>query len=244
VVDRAVAGASACAAVASNGPLADRPLRTARFEQALVYATQLHANQLRKGSGIPYVSHLLAVAALVLEHGADEDQTIAALLHDAVEDQGGQKTLAAIRRRFGPVVADLVAACSDTDVEPKPPWRPRKEAYLAHLRRASAAVRLVSAADKLHNARSTVADLRAQGARVWKRFHAGPEDQLWYYRSLVAIFRRRGPKPLAEELARVVGEMEGLVARATSTSATRGSSRRARRRGGGATQPRSGSRAR
>jgi (p)ppGpp synthase/HD superfamily hydrolase len=186
-------------------------LLTARFEQALVYATQLHATQLRKGSGVPYVSHLLATAALVLEHGGDEDHAIAALLHDAVEDQGGRKTLAAIRRRFGPVVADLVEACSDTDATPKPPWRPRKEAYLAHLRRTTAAVRLVSAADKLHNARSTVADLRVHGASVWKRFHAGPVDQLWYYRSLVAIFRRRGPRHLAEELARVVDEMDALA---------------------------------
>jgi GTP pyrophosphokinase len=189
------------------------PVLTARFEQALVYASRLHATQLRKGSATPYVAHLLAVAALVLEHGADEDQTIAALLHDAVEDQGGQKTLAAIRRRFGPVVAGLVLACSDTDVTPKPPWRPRKEAYLEHLRTAPAAVRLISAADKVHNARSTVADLRAQGPRVWKRFHAGPDEQLWYYRSLVAIFRRRGPKRLAQELARVVAEMEALVTR-------------------------------
>ena len=186
---------------------------TPRFEQALVYACRLHATQLRKGSATPYVAHLLAVAALVLEHGGSEDQAIAALLHDAVEDQGGQKTLAAIRRRFGPVVAGLVLACSDTDVTPKPPWRPRKEAYLEHLRTAPAAVRLISAADKVHNARSTVADLRAQGPRVWKRFHAGPAEQLWYYRSLVAIFQRRGPRRLAEELARVTSEMEALVTR-------------------------------
>ncbi len=186
---------------------------TARFEQALVYASRLHAKQLRKGSATPYVSHLLAVAALVLEHGGDEDQSIAALLHDAVEDQGGPKTLAVIRRRFGPIVADIVAACSDTDVTPKPPWRPRKEAYLEHLRTAPAAVRLVSAADKLPNPRSTVADLRVLGPRVWKRFHAGPDEQLWYYRSLVTIFRRRGPRPLAEELARVVAEMGALATR-------------------------------
>jgi GTP pyrophosphokinase len=182
-----------------------------RFERALVYAAQLHAKQRRKGSRVPYVSHLLATAALVLEHGGGEDEAIAALLHDAVEDQGGQKTLVAIRRRFGPVVAGIVDACSDTDVVPKPPWRPRKEAYLAHLRRAPAAVRLVSAADKLHNARTTVADLRVYGASVWERFHAGPQEQLWYYRSLVAIFTRRGPRPLARELARVVTEMAKLA---------------------------------
>jgi GTP pyrophosphokinase len=182
-----------------------------RFERALLYAAQLHASQLRKGSRVPYVAHLLGVAAIALEHGANEDEAIAALLHDAVEDQGGQKTLNVIRREFGPIVADIVAACSDTDVTPKPPWRPRKEAYLAHLRRAPASVRLVSAADKVHNARSTVADLRAHGKRTWSRFHAGPAEQLWYYRSLVTIFRRRGPKPLADELDRVVLEMERLV---------------------------------
>ena len=182
-----------------------------RFERALVYAAKLHARQLRKGSRVPYVAHLLAVAALALEHGANEDQAIAALLHDAVEDQGGQKTLSAIRRKFGPAVADIVEACSDTDATPKPPWRPRKEAYLAHLRTAPAAVRLVSAADKVHNARSTVEDLRRHGPRVWRRFHAGPVEQLWYYRSLVAIFRRRGPKALAEELGRVVAQMGKLA---------------------------------
>ena len=207
-----------------------------RFERALVYAAQLHARQRRKGSRVPYVSHLLATAALVLEHGGGEDEAIAALLHDAVEDQGGQKTLAAIRRRFGRIVADIVDGCSDTDVVPKPPWRPRKEAYLAHLRRAPAAVRLVSAADKLHNARATVADLRLHGASVWERFHAGPQEQLWYYGSLVAIFTRRGPRPLARELGRVVAEMAKLAAprgrgpAAATRRSTRPGRRAARRR--------------
>lgn len=207
-----------------------------RFERALVYAAQLHARQRRKGSRVPYVSHLLATAALVLEYGGGEDEAIAALLHDAVEDQGGPKTLAAIRRRFGPVVADIVQACSDTDVTPKPPWRPRKEAYLAHLRRAPAAVRLVSAADKLHNARSTVADLQRFGQSVWGRFHAGPQEQLWYYRSLVVIFTRRGPRPLARELERVVAEMarlagaRGRAPRATRRRSSRRGTRAARRR--------------
>ncbi len=200
-----------------------------RFERAMVYAAQLHAKQRRKGSRVPYVSHLLATAALVLEHGGGEDEAIAALLHDAVEDQGGQKTLAAIRRRFGPIVADIVEGCSDTDVVPKPPWRPRKEAYLAHLRRAPAAVRLVSAADKLHNARTTVADLRLNGASVWERFHAGPGEQLWYYRSLVAIFTRQGPRPLARELERVVTEMAKLAA--PRGRAARGARRRSTRPG-------------
>jgi (p)ppGpp synthase/HD superfamily hydrolase len=182
-----------------------------RFDQALVYASRLHAEQVRKGTPVPYVAHLLAVAGLELEHGATEDEAIAALLHDAVEDQGGLRTLAAIRRRFGPVVADIVEGCSDTAEDPKPPWRQRKEAYLAHLQRASASVRLVSVADKLHNARSTVADLRVRGAVVWTRFRAGPEEQLWYYDALVATFLRLGPKPLAVELSRVVAEMHALA---------------------------------
>ncbi len=189
---------------------ADKTL-SVRFERALAYAAKLHAKQVRKGSRVPYVAHLLAVASLALEHGASEDEAIAALLHDAVEDQGGLKTLATIERRFGPAVAAIVLACSDTVVTPKPPWRLRKEAYLAHLQRAPASVRLVSAADKVHNARSTVADLRRLGPRVWTRFHAGPAEQLWYYRSLVAIFDERGPKPLAEELSRAVREMQRLA---------------------------------
>lgn len=180
---------------------------TPRFEAALVYAAQLHAAQTRKGSGVPYVSHLMAVASLVLEAGGDEDAAIAALLHDAAEDQGGLRTLAEIRRRFGDGVADIVAACSDTFEEPKPPWHARKRAYLAHLRDAPPRVRLVSCADKLHNARAIATDHRRLGEALWARFNAGRDDILWYYRELAAIFTEHGPEPLAAELALVV---EGL----------------------------------
>ncbi len=204
---------------------------TKRFERALSFAAALHARQLRKGSDVPYVAHLLATAGIALEHGASEDEAIAALLHDAVEDQGGPPTLAAIRRRFGSVVADIVAGCSDTDQVPKPPWRPRKEAYLAHLQHASASIRLVSAADKLHNARSTVADLRVQGPSVWSRFSAGPRDQLWYYDALVATFRRRGPRELAAELSRVVEEMRALAGPGARRVTRRSSPARRRRAG-------------
>src|SRR5205085_11747027 len=121
---------------------------TQRFEEALAFAARLHKSQLRKGTGVPYVSHLLAVAGIALEHGADEDEAIAALLHDAIEDQGGAATREEIRRRFGDRVVGIVDGCSDTDVSPKPPWRERKEAYIAHVRDASPSVRLVSAADK------------------------------------------------------------------------------------------------
>ena len=134
-----------------------------RLHEALSYAATLHADQQRKASGEPYLAHLLAVAALVMEYGGNEEETIAALLHDAVEDQGGMATLAEIRRRFGPAVAEIVEGCSDTAVAPKPPWRQRKEAYIARLRTRPASVRLVSAADKLHNARSILREYRRQG---------------------------------------------------------------------------------
>src|SRR5688572_28956686 len=123
---------------------------TARFREALVYACELHADQKRKGSDTPYVAHLLAVASLALEHGASEDVAIAALLHDAVEDQGGRPTAEEIGRRFGDAVKAIVDACSDTDVQPKPPWRARKERYIAHVEHAPRSVLLVSACDKLH----------------------------------------------------------------------------------------------
>ena len=134
-----------------------------QFEAALVYAARLHRDQTRKGSGIPYVNHLLAVAAIVGENGGTEEEVVAALLHDAPEDHGGRARLEEIRERFGDEVAEIVAGCTDTYEDPKPAWRPRKEAYVAHVRTAPASVRLVSAADKLHNARSILADLRVSG---------------------------------------------------------------------------------
>jgi GTP pyrophosphokinase len=185
---------------------------TERFQRALAFAAELHAGQVRKGGGTPYVSHLLGVCSIALEHGASEDEAIAALLHDAIEDQGGDDARREIRRRFGETVAAIVDGCSDTDTTPKPPWRQRKEAYLAHLPTAGRSVRLVSAADKLHNARSIRRDLRALGDALWGRFRGGKEGTLWYYRSLVEIFRRVGPSGLAEELALELGAIEALVA--------------------------------
>src|SRR5437764_4348530 len=185
---------------------------TERFEEALAFAARLHKSQLRKGTAIPYVSHLLAVASIALEHGADEDEAIAALLHDAAEDQGGDATRQEIRRRFGERVARIVDGCTDAETTPKPPWRERKERYVAHVAGAPPSVRLVSAADKLHNARSTLADLRASGDAVWGRFKGGKEGTLWYYRSLVEAFRAHGATPLVEELARTVAEIERLAA--------------------------------
>ncbi|HEX6482071.1 MAG TPA: HD domain-containing protein [Ktedonobacteraceae bacterium] len=182
-----------------------------RFEEALVLATRLHATQTRKGTTIPYISHLLAVTAIVLEHGGNEDEAIAALLHDSIEDQGGATTREEIRRQFGDRVVEIVDGCTDTDLMPKPPWRARKEAYLAHISQAPAPVRLVSAADKLHNARAILEDYRIVGEALWKRFNGGKEGTLWYYRSVVDVLRKSGTTPLIEALDRVVSELERLA---------------------------------
>ena len=182
-----------------------------RFHEALSYAALLHAEQQRKVSGEPYVAHLLAVAALVLEYGGNGDEAIAALLHDAVEDQGGLATLEEIRRRFGPTVADIVDGCTDAAVMPKPPWRQRKEAYIARLRCAPAAVRLVSAADKLHNVRAILREYRRQGESVWGHFRGGRDGTLWYYRAVVETLKQADHHPLVEELDRTVAEIESIV---------------------------------
>jgi (p)ppGpp synthase/HD superfamily hydrolase len=182
-----------------------------RFEEALLFAAQLHREQRRKGSNTPYVGHLLAVAALVIENGGGEDQVIAALLHDAIEDQGGDATRREIQRRFGDAVAAIVEGCTDADTIPKPPWRERKEAYIRHLRSQPEAVRLVSAADKLHNARSIVRDYRIVGEKVWEMFRGGREGTLWYYRALVTVLGEGARTPVIDELERVVSEMERLA---------------------------------
>ncbi len=181
---------------------------TRRFVDALGYATEVHAGQSRKGTSVPYVSHVLAVCSLVLEDGGGEDEAIGALLHDAVEDGGGRPVLDEIRRRFGDRVAEIVWACSDTDETPKPPWKERKTRYIAHLREAGPDARRVSCADKLHNARSILRDYRVDGERIWGRFNAPPEEQLWYYWALVEAFRQPDRSPLVAELERVVSELE------------------------------------
>ena len=184
---------------------------TARLEEALVYATRLHNGQSRKGTEIPYLAHLLAVTALVIEWGGDEDMAIAALLHDAVEDQGGLETLADIRRRFGERVAVIVDGCTDSYKIPKLPWKQRKEAYIRKLGTESADVRLVSLADKLHNARSILNDLRQNGITAFDRFNGGMEGTLWYYRTLVKAFQELEDKPQVADLARLVAEIERLA---------------------------------
>jgi (p)ppGpp synthase/HD superfamily hydrolase len=202
---------------------ADAPPLTDRFQHAFALASRVHATQLRKGTRVPYVAHLMSVAALALEHGADEDTAIAALLHDSVEDSGNGLAMEAdIREQFGDRAAAIVMACSDAvgvAGQPKPPWRDRKTTYIAHLAEVSdRGVLLVSACDKLHNARSIVADLRTIGAELWLRFsEKDPAAHIWYYRSLAACYSGQIPAGLAAELDRVIDQMESLAA-ATAAS--------------------------
>jgi (p)ppGpp synthase/HD superfamily hydrolase len=192
--------------------MSDSPPLTKRFDAALKLAAELHRAQRRKGSNTPYIGHLLGVCSLVLEDGGDEDEAIAALLHDAVEDQGGEQTLARIREQFGERVARIVLACSDATEIPKPPWRQRKEAYLAHLADQEPDVLRVSLADKLYNARAILGDYLEYGDEVWRRFRAGREAQLWYYRSLADVLSRAQPGRLAAELSETVAQLERSLA--------------------------------
>lgn len=184
-----------------------------RFEDALLLAVRLHATQVRKGNGTPYVAHLLGVASLVMEFGGDEDLAIAALLHDAVEDQGGLPTLDRIRQAFGDRVADVVERCTDTHEVPKPPWRPRKEAYIAAIPGKGPDARFVSCADKLHNVRAVIADYRAVGEAIWDRFNGARDGTLWYYRAAADAFAAEEKNGLTDELSRSVSDLETLVAR-------------------------------
>jgi GTP pyrophosphokinase len=199
------------------------------FEKAFCLAAELHRDQLRKGTSVPYVNHLMAVAAIVGESGGTEDEVIAALLHDAMEDTDA--TYDTLAERFGKPMADIVQACSDTDVKPKPAWEKWKKDYIAHIVGASEPVRLVSAADKLANARSVLADLRVLGDAVWCRFNGGKEGTLWYYRSLASVFGIAGSSPssegpdrtnaIVEELDRVVTQIERLAGRVGPSPASR-----------------------
>lgn len=181
-----------------------------RFTEALAYAVEKHNTQARKGSNgkVAYVGHLPGVCSLVIEAGGSETQAIAALLHDAPEDQGGQQTLDEIRERFGDPVADIVLACTDTLKDEKPDWRARKTAYLEHLKDRDEATLMVSLADKLFNAHAILRDYKEVGEQVWRRFKAGREGQLWYYGRLSAEFTRLLPQsPMTHELASIVAEL-------------------------------------
>ena len=180
-----------------------------RFLRAFQFAAEKHAGQTRKASSTPYVAHLMGVASLALEFGGDEDIAIAALLHDVVEDCGGAPMLREVRQRFGTRVAKIVDGCTDSDSEPKPPWRERKETYIRHLKKADADTRLVSAADKLNNVRSILSDYRNVGESIWERFNGGREGTLWYYRALLEEFLRGKPNRLIPELELAVRELEG-----------------------------------
>jgi (p)ppGpp synthase/HD superfamily hydrolase len=163
---------------------------TNRYTDAVTYAAHLHAEQARKSTAIPYISHLLGVSSLVLEAGGNEDMAIAALLHDGPEDQGGQATLDEIRTMFGDRVAHIVEGCTDSlaeDPENKLPWKQRKLDYLAHLKNADRETQTVSIADKLHNARAIVTDLRIQGPSTWDRFNSSKHEILWYYQEVLTI---------------------------------------------------------
>ena len=191
------------------------PLTTTdRFAAAMAYAYQVHHGQRRKGTGIPYIAHILGVAALALEYGADEEEAIAALLHDAAEDGGGEATLAEIRARFGDIVGDIVLGCSDSlveDPEDKLPWQERKENYLAHLEHASASVCLVSAADKLHNVRSIIRDYHEHGEAIWDRFQGRREGTLWYYETVASTLIRRHRSQLTRDLQDDVDRLLALA---------------------------------
>lgn len=198
---------------------------TGRLIRAFQYAATLHAGDLRKGTTIPYLCHLMGVVSIVQEHGGDEDQVIAALLHDAVEDHPkGGDTKQEIQALFGTRVQELVMACSDSETDEKPDWRGRKERYLEHLLEASPEALLISLADKVHNARAILADYRLKGEELWERFNAPKEGTLWYYRSLADTFKGLAAEvekpqlgPLAEELERVVTEVERRAEQYRST---------------------------
>ena len=188
------------------------PMLSPRFDDALGYASRLHRGQMRKGTSIPYVAHLLGVASNALEYGATEDVAVAALLHDALEDQSRNgATELEIRHQFGDRVLEIVRGCTDAEGEAgkeKPPWRKRKEAYIDHIGTADASTRLVSASDKLHNARAILADLRTHGDDLWPRFTGGKEGSLWYYRALVTAFGKAGG---SEAMGRLVAELDRTV---------------------------------
>jgi len=184
---------------------------TERFESALLYALNLHRNQYRKQTDVPYFSHLLGVTSLVLEDGGDEDEAIAALLHDAVEDQGGIKTLEKIRLKYGERVAAIVDGLTDSYVMPKPPWKQRKTEYIRHLSNASISVIRVSLADKLYNARSILRALLRGERNVWNRFNGGKEGTIWYYQSLLNEFRKVSNSPMVKELEITLNEVNKIL---------------------------------
>ncbi len=207
------------------------------LQRAFRYAAKWHAGQTRKQTAVPYLSHLMAVASLVLEGGGDEGMAIGALLHDVVEDCGGMPRLREIRRLFGPRVAGIVEGCTDTFVEPKPVWLERKKGYLQRAKQADADTRLVSAADKLHNVRTILTDFRNDGDAIWMRFNGKKEGTLWYYRALSDEYSKT-PNRITRELEIVVKELEMACEHAGGNPAK--GARTPRREGRNAPTPRGG----
>lgn len=175
-----------------------------RYDEAFKFAHDLHRAQTRKGSSVPFISHLLAVSAIVIESGGDEDQAIGALLHDAAEKGDGKNTIADIKRQFGDSVAEIVSDCTDSLAEPKPGWRSRKEIYLAKLPATSPQSQLVSLADKIHNAEAIALDYQIYGDSIWLKYEDGADGVRWYYAALATRFARLMPGPLSDRLARAV----------------------------------------
>ena len=182
-----------------------RSMISNRFAQAVEFATKLHDGQVRKGTSIPYISHPIAVASLVMEHGGTEDETIAALLHDVVEDCGGQPVLNEVRKLFGDNVATIVDGCTETHIRPKPPWIERKKKYISHMKTASPSVRLVACADKIHNIRSLIADYRQVGESVWERFRANKKETVWFYNEVLQSLKDSGEnRPIILDLEKEI----------------------------------------
>ena len=182
-------------------------MNSPRFRYAFEYAAALHAADLRKGAKAPYLSHLLEVCAIVLRYGGNEDAAIAALLHDAAEDHGGQPRLVDIQRNFGKTVTSIVEECTDSTTRPKQPWELRKRNYVKHIPGASRGGLLVSAADKLSNVRAILADHYVVGDEVYKRFKRPKRRTLWYYNALSKAFMAHLGGDLAKELRRTVAEL-------------------------------------
>jgi (p)ppGpp synthase/HD superfamily hydrolase len=181
-----------------------------RFDEALLLASSLHRDQARKASNVPYIAHLLGVAALVLEEGGSEDMAIAALLHDAAEDQGGEDTLAEIAAAFGAEVARWVRQASDSFVYPKPEWETRKRHHLEQIPMADREARLIMLADKVHNARAILADHARVGPTTWNRFSVPRDRTVWYYETLLDVFERGLSPVLYDTLSECVSRMKEL----------------------------------
>jgi (p)ppGpp synthase/HD superfamily hydrolase len=196
-----------------NAGMHDRLLTTelsTRFDDALKMASSLHRTQMRKTTGVPYIAHLLGVTSLVLEEGGSEDMAIAALLHDAAEDQGGDAVLAEIAAAFGDEVARWVRQASDSFTLPKPPWESRKRHHLAEIPNADREARLIMLADKVYNARAILADHARVGSAVWDRFSVPRERTVWYYEALLGVFERELSQVLYDTLSECVGRMKEL----------------------------------